>query len=365
MQQVTNLSTAGIFVVALGAHTAVGRTAAASSAAVRARICRYRQHTYMTSADGEPVSVAAAPWLEPDVPLGQRIQALCSGAAREAVQPLLGFLPHLRGYVPRLGVVVATSDDRPGLPRNFALGLKGALEEVLGQHLPGTQVEVCSSGQAAGVVAMMRGFQALSAGAPGSPEFYLVGGADSHLGPESLLQLEKRRQLHGEDNPWGFIPGEAAGFCLLASKVAAQHYGLRPLLELVSVAVSREPNTLGGQGVCIGAGLSRAVAEVLQACPVPAVDVILSDQNGETYRADEFGFTLARYARRFAAPPDFRTPATCWGDVGAASVPLFAGLVAASGQRGYAFGDYGLVLASSESDQRGAVLVRLSSCVGK
>ena len=46
-------------------------------------------------------------------------------------------------------------------------------------------------------------------------EFCLVGGADSHLGPENLLQVEAREQLHGEDNPWGFVPGEGGGFCLL------------------------------------------------------------------------------------------------------------------------------------------------------
>ena len=57
-------------------------------------------------------------------------------------------------------------------------------------------------------------------------------------------------------------------------------------------------------GVCLGWGLTRAVRSALaDLAPDEAVDRIYCDQNGETYRADECGFMLARLASASATPP--------------------------------------------------------------
>jgi 3-oxoacyl-[acyl-carrier-protein] synthase I len=345
-----------VVVVGVGAQTPVGRTAPASAAAVRAGICRFSQHPFMTDAAGEPMRVARIPWFMPELPLGERVRALIHGAAEEALSPLLMVLAGSRG-TPTIGVVVALSDDRPGLPLRWRQEISDALLLSLRDRFKKPRVDVRSPGHAAGVAAIQRGCELLL---NDEVEFCLAGGADSHLGPENLLQLEAREQLHGEDNPWGFVPGEGGGFCLLATGGTARRYGLPSLLELVSVAVTRERNTIGSKGVCTGAGLSQAVAQVLKAPRASKVDVIVTDQNGEPYRADEFGFTLARHARSFNVPPDLRAPAACWGDVSAASAPLFVNLIVASGQRRYAAGEYGLLLTSSEMEDRGAALVRLA-----
>lgn len=68
------------------------------------------------------------------------------------------------------------------------------------------------------------------------------------------------------------------------------------------------------------------------------IDATLCDQNGEAYRADEFGFMLARTSEGFVNPADFEAPADCWGDVGAASGPLFVVLAAMAAKKGYAKG---------------------------
>jgi len=84
---------------------------------------------------------------------------------------------------------------------------------------------------------------------------------------------------------------------------------------------------------------------------------VLCDQNGEAYRADEYGFSLTRTHRFFVDGSDFTAPADCWGDVGAASGPLFLMLAAAAAQKGYARGRWTLAWTSAEGGERSAALV--------
>jgi 3-oxoacyl-[acyl-carrier-protein] synthase-1 len=51
-------------------------------------------------------------------------------------------------------------------------------------------------------------------------------------------------------------------------------------------------------------------------------------------------------------------PADCWGDVGAASGPLFLSLAVEASQRGYSKGPYAVMFAGSESGYRAAALIR-------
>ena len=54
----------------------------------------------------------------------------------------------------------------------------------------------------------------------------------------------------------------------------------------------------------------------------------------------------------------FEAPADCWGDVGAASGPLYVSLVAAAEERGYAKGPLSLIWASSEGGRRAAAILK-------
>jgi len=88
------------------------------------------------------------------------------------------------------------------------------------------------------------------------------------------------------------------------------------------------------------------------------IDYTLCDQNGEAYRADEVGFMLCRLSEYFADPSDYMAPADCWGDVGAASGPLFINMIISASEKGYAKGPYTLLWASSEGGERTAALFR-------
>ena len=89
------------------------------------------------------------------------------------------------------------------------------------------KVEAIETGHAAGAMAVKAAWEAVRSGAA---EFALAGGVDSYLEAETLEWLEANDQVHSagpENNPYGFIPGEAAGFVLLASAAAAERYKLR------------------------------------------------------------------------------------------------------------------------------------------
>ncbi len=81
--------------------------------------------------------------------------------------------------------------------------------------------------------------------------------------------------------------------------------------------------------------------------------------NGEPYRADEFGFACLRTREAFVSASEFVAPAECWGDVSAASAPLQAMLASIAASKAYANGQYALLWGSSESGERGAMLLHM------
>jgi 3-oxoacyl-[acyl-carrier-protein] synthase-1 len=115
---------------------------------------------------------------------------------------------------------------------------------------------------------------------------------------------------------------------------------------------------LAAETVCTGEGLSKALRGALEALPSGVkVDQVIGDLNGEPYRADELGFSAVRIAKQLSEPGRVIAPAASWGDVGAASAPLFAGLAVEAARRGYARGPSTLLFAGSEGGDRGAALV--------
>jgi 3-oxoacyl-[acyl-carrier-protein] synthase-1 len=86
--------------------------------------------------------------------------------------------------------------------------------------------------------------------------------------------------------------------------------------------------------------------------------------NGEPYRADEFGFATVRAGGLFRDPAAFTAPADCWGDVGAASGPLFLSLADAAARKQYGPGPVLAAFTSSESGERSGFVARTRSARG-
>jgi len=343
-----------IYIIGLGASTPIGCDAWSSAAAVRAGISGFRQHPYMIDTAGEPMRAAIAPWLDIGLTGIDRLQALLIPAIDQALVPVLDIKsPH-----PRIALSLGLPSLRPGLPDDFQTNLMNKLGEKYRDTF--TAVAAFPNGHAAGLLALEAAAKQLKHNVF---DACVVAGVDSYIDPLTLEWLEECDQLHGAgplNNAWGFIPGEAAGAVLLVRHALIEKLGLEPLARLLSIGMGFEPKRIKTETVCIGDGLTQAFRSALQGLPedIKVTDVYC-DMNGEPYRGDEYGFTYLRTKEHFESASDFVAPADCWGDVSAASGPLYIGLAAIAGAKGYANGNLGFVWASSEGGERAASVLEL------
>lgn len=343
----------GVNIVGVGARTPLGTCAASSAAAVRAGISVGGRHPHVIDSAGEPITVSRITYLPENLDGTARHLAMARPALAQALAPI----GHLDGI--QVPVIVGLPSTRPGLPTSFEDDLRGGLAAGWDAADRIGEVSVITAGHAAGLMAMDAGMARIR---DGKCEFCAIGGVDSYLEPETLEWLDANGQIHSAGdprNPRGFMPGEAAGFCLLASDQAVERHRLEAMSAILSVATAREKNLIKTESVCVGAGLTEAWRQALKSIPNGVrSDRLICDQNGEVYRADEFGFTVVRTSDRLADGGAFLAPAQFWGDVGAASGPLFAILAIAAGNRGYAKGPHTLLCTSSEGGERAAAILR-------
>jgi 3-oxoacyl-[acyl-carrier-protein] synthase-1 len=126
----------------------------------------------------------------------------------------------------------------------------------------------------------------------------------------------------------------------------------------LAAATAQETKLIKTDSVCIGEGLTALFRTLAGVPPVVRADHLYCDMNGEPYRADEFGFATIRAGGLFRDPSAFTTSADCWGDVGAASGPLFLVLAEAAARKAYSPGPVLAGFTSSESGERCGFVVR-------
>lgn len=342
-----------IWIVGLGARTAVGLDAPQSAAAVRAGVARTGEHPEALLRDGEPMVVARIPDLEPDLGGGARLVSMLAPTLQEALEPLAA------AAAPRdpMPLVLGLPGPRPGRDDTLEQDVAAALADLALAGLGGggqDSVEAIAAGHASGLAAMDRAAALLG---PEQP-LCLVAGADSYMDPETLTWLAAEDRALSGSSPHGFIPGEGAGCLLLATAEAAQRLGLTCLGRLAGAAVAQEEHTIHGQTVCTGQGLTTAWREALERLPEGGViHQLVGDMNGQPYRGEEYAYALIRNRDRFADTVEVLAPADRWGDVGAASALLAVVLACRAGRRGYAPGPNTLVWASSVDGLRGAAVL--------
>lgn len=338
-----------IVVVSVGARTPLGFSAAASAAAVRAGISGIQNHPYMIDRFGEPMKVTRDVGIDAALNGPDRAAAIATAPALEALTPLRSI-----GHSVPVAMIVSTGEPRPGQNDDFAAGMYAQLRARLSRDVALAGGGSNAGGHAGGILAIHHAYRMLK---DDRAKFCLAGGVDTHLEPETLEWLDQHEQLHSDENTYGFCPGEGAGFCLMTKLQTAREFGIKPLLEVVCTAVASEENRIKTQTVCLGDGLTTAFRLLFDDAPSDPVDRIICDMNGERYRANEYGFAVLRNPGRFKDAADFETPADCWGDVGAASGPLFVSLVTEAEARGYSKGPLSLIWASSENGTRAAALL--------
>lgn len=338
-----------IQIAAVGARTPVGLHAASAAAAVRAGILGLREHPYMVDCAGQPMPCAIDAHIDPALIGPGRFLSLAESALREACKPL-----DVIGSEPlTMPVFLGLPECRPGFSERDALEIRSGLSRLKGLPISLSAVTVFIEGHAAGVLALAAAVRQMK---QGEFEMCLVGGVESYFHADTMEWLDRNRQLAGTVSRSGFIPGEAAGFCLLVTDRCRQRLGLNKLATVQACALGREAKLIKTQDMCLGEGLSATVRGALDEVVGPGgrINDIYCDINGERYRGEEWGFVCLRHADCFDDPLDYRCPATSWGDVGAASGPLFVMLACQAAARGYAKGPRCMLWASSEGGLRAA-----------
>ena len=346
-----------IAIIGVGVRCAVGLTGPAAAAAVRAGISGFRLHPYMLDKIGERMVVAQEPTLDPMLQGAERFACLAEPAQAEALSPLARYNVGTQS----VHTLIGTPEPRPGLPTGIEDFLRrltvGAVNSSNRQR-----VTFLPNGNAAGLLAMKEARTILH---HGRSRFCLAGGVDSYMSVASLEWMDELGMLKSSANRNGFPPGEAAGFCLLTTGATAVEVGLPVIGWLETLGSAREECPIRTSTISVGQGLSQAIRQATAPLRLPEerIDDSICDMNGEPYRSEEFALTVLRTQKAFVDSTRFVTPADCWGDVGAASGPLFASLAVAAAQRGYAKGPRTLVWASSEGGDRAAVVVFIPSPV--
>ncbi len=340
-----------VCICGVGARTPLGFNAAASAAAVRGAISAVGAHPFFVDKAGEPMSLARDAGLNTHIEVARRIEQMLISAIGEALGATLS--THERAPVQ---CWIGMPAPRPGLPSEIARTASSAVSSAFG--LTPSAIHVLPRGHASGLMAIQVASQKVSAG---EMDVCVAAGVDSYHDPDTLEWLDRNGMLMSAENRNGFPPSEASGACLVASRSAANGYGLPILASVMAASTAREHHTIRSTEVCIGEGLSAALKGVISSLHLPrqAITATYCDLNGERYRNEEFVYTLLRVQEAFVDAHDYQCPADCWGDVGAASGPLFTSLAIAAGQRGYAKGPYPVLWAGSESGHRSAVFLKL------
>ncbi|WP_321801137.1 beta-ketoacyl synthase N-terminal-like domain-containing protein [Caballeronia sp. J97] len=340
-----------IAIVGAGVRCAVGLASQSAAAAVRAGISGLREHAWLLDKVGAPMMVAPEPTLDPGLQDARRFAHLAAPALTEA----LAVLTRINASPETVPAMIGLPGARPGLPAD----IEDALIDVMAitKYTSGkADIRFFPNGSASGLLALKHSRDILLGGAS---RFCLVGGVDSYLMADSLEWMDEVGMLKSPANRNGFPPGEAAGFCLLTTGATARLMGLDVVGWLHAVEIAQEPSPIRTSTICVGLGLSQAIRRASASLKLPdeRFDNSICDLNGEPYRSEEFALTVLRTQLAFVDATRFVTPADCWGDVGAASGPLFVNLAVEAAARGYAKGPLTLLWASSEGGERAAAVV--------
>jgi 3-oxoacyl-[acyl-carrier-protein] synthase I len=294
--------------VRLGLATPLGLSARATQCAVAAGLSGFAE-TEVTDAAGELVRASRLSLLDPAMPREDRMLFFGQRALSEC----------LAGLDPRRMTSVAcylALPEHDGRPFDEAYVVRG-LRDVSDAAMPlDWSARPIRAGRA-GVFAALAAASAVI-GASRVP-LALVGGVDSHCDGAALGQLARGGRTLGKSNPDGVIPGEGAGFVLLARADAASGVGA-PLGRLIACATSQDKLPFGKRNPMQATGLTEMFRQLRFAhAGQPRAQHLYSCQTGESFWARELNNAYLRNAELMPEP--FRTSiiAGSLGDAGAAS----------------------------------------------
>jgi 3-oxoacyl-[acyl-carrier-protein] synthase-1 len=323
--------------VAFGATTGVGGTAAVSMAAARAGLTRTERVSY--GPEDEDWSHAV------------RVSTLDADVASERADALLASA--LEQIAP---VVERTAGEGVLRLHAWSAGSAPAVRLIARRlRLRESQVTVGEAHGSAGLCSLEAAWAELRAQ---RVDVAIVVGVGVHSDVESLARGRLERRVLGGSSSFGTVPGEAAVALVLASDEGRRRLATPSLARLLAVARADEATPFGGPTPCTGDALVRAVRAVLAALPEgERAARVLCDLNNERERTDEWGFALPRLGERLAAPGTFVTPVSAFGDVGEPSGLLLVALASGLCSHPEPTPEHCLIWTSSRERTRAAALL--------
>lgn len=240
----------------------------------------------------------------------ERWCALLEGALKDMLDHLGDQAAQLCQGKPCPLWLILPDHSRPGVPSDIDV----CLAQMIANRFPMLQLQ---GSLAAGHTAAAHAIQ-LAHARKALP--LAIAAVDSWLHPDSLRWLEMRDFIHNAGrpykaqshrNPYGRVPGEGAAALLLSGEGPGW-------CRIAGLGTAEESVLANDSRPCIGQGLTLAAQQALAGLPSgQRVGCIVSDLNGEMYRADQFGFTTLRIAEHLAEGWQQLSPALVSGDLGA------------------------------------------------
>lgn len=343
-----------VSVVATTVRTAVGLTSASTAAAVRAGVSRVQEHERFVAIDGDPLCAAFDSKIDERLKSWRRLLALLE----LPLATIVARLPWLADPQTRCHVFLALPEERPGFSSADARSVLVELQRLC----PNWTVVPGGVGHAAALQSIASAAELVRAG---HHHACIVGGVDSYLHGATLEWLQSQRRLRVANVRAGFLPGEAAGFVVLAGEHVRRSTNTPALARVAGcgseVEMSARHSVLPNAARAVSASIDQAVAPWVERGVL--VDAVYGDVNGERYRDDEWCtaqlrmHSIARYAP--GRPIMYTSPARSIGDVGAATGVVLASLACEAWRRGYAYGPASLLLGASDYGLRSAVALEV------
>jgi 3-oxoacyl-[acyl-carrier-protein] synthase-1 len=251
------------------------------------------------------------------------------------------------------------------LPPATRIGVDARLPQLLGARITQAlgvsdfrvQTRVYSNGHASGAHACRDALAALTSRAI---DRAIICGVDSLIESDTLKYYLSHHRLKTPDQPDGFVPGEGAACILLERADDTRARGGLSLAVIDGAHVALEPVTILAPEPSPATGLAEAIQGTLSQLfdGGAGTRLVVSDLNGETYRAKEFANAAVRTLA--SVPGGWRVwhPADCIGDTGAAAFIVAVCVATRALARGYSKGERAIVLGSSDEGLRGSVALR-------